>query len=73
MAVGPFLILLNKHIMHDLHFPYPMFLSGLGVLASGAFSNMLVDFGYVAVENELQVKGSNYFYRVLPIAISSAG
>lgn len=73
MAVGPILILLNKHIMHDLKFPYPMFLSGLGVVASGLFANMLVDFGYVAVENESQVKGSYYYYRILPIAISSAG
>ena len=34
MLVGPALILLNKHIMQQLSFPYPMFLSGLGVLTS---------------------------------------
>ena len=34
-VVGPALILLNKFILHSLDFPYPMFLSGLGVLVSG--------------------------------------
>ena len=31
MCVGPALILLNKYILSELNFHYPMFLSGLGV------------------------------------------
>ena len=34
MCVGPGLILLNKYILSELDFHYPMFLSGLGVLVS---------------------------------------
>ena len=31
MILGPALILLNQYILRALKFPYPMFLSGLGV------------------------------------------
>ena len=73
MLIGPLLILLNKYIMHNLSFPYPMFLSGLGVVASGLFANFLVAMGYVNIENHSLVQGKHYYFRILPIAISSAG
>jgi hypothetical protein len=42
MMIGPALILLNKYILSSLDFPYPMFLSGLGVACSGVFAHILV-------------------------------
>ncbi len=48
MLVGPSLIMLNKYIMQDLDFPYPMFLSGLGVLVSGLVSYLLIKFGVIS-------------------------
>ena len=33
MFAGPVLILLNKFILSNLHFPYPMFLSALGAVS----------------------------------------
>ena len=49
MLVGPSLIMLNKYIMQDLNFPYPMFLSGLGVLVSGLVSFLLIKFGVIFI------------------------
>lgn len=45
MLVGPALILLNQYILKSLNFPYPMFLSGLGVAASGFVAQILVKTG----------------------------
>ena len=73
MTVGPMLILLNKYIMHDVGFPYPIFLSGLGVVASGLCAQALVDLGYIAIENEDASKNTHFYSRILPIALSSAG
>ena len=39
MFAGPLLILLNKFILSNLNFPYPMFLSALGVVFSAAGEN----------------------------------
>ena len=45
MIVGPALILMNKYIMQDLNFPYPMFLSWMGIYTSGVFAQLLVRLG----------------------------
>ena len=73
MAVGPSLILLNKHIMNEMDFPFPMFISGIGVLFSGIFANILVSAGFVTLDNKQSMQGVNFYKRVLPIAISAAG
>ncbi len=44
MLVGPSLIMVNQHILKN-GFPYPMFLSGLGVLATGFAARILIFFG----------------------------
>lgn len=73
MVTGPALILLNKYIMQKLDFPYPMFLSGMGVLVSGFFAQILVGCGYVNIEKPEAVTGSLYWKRVLPVGVAYAG
>jgi len=73
MLVGPALILLNKHIMQQLSFPYPMFLSGLGVLTSYLFARALIGLGFATVEKKHEVDGMRFYTRVLPVGIAHAG
>ena len=73
MVTGPALILLNKYIMQSLDFPYPMFLSGMGVLVSGLFAQLLVSTGQTRIERPEAVAGILYWRRVFPIGIAYAG
>jgi hypothetical protein len=71
--MGPALILLNKYIMEQLGFSYPMFLSGIGTVFSGIFANVLVGLGVFKIENPSTTTRIHYYTRILPIALSSAG
>ena len=66
LCIGPGLILLNQHILKALNFPYPMFLSGLGVLASGILAQLVVKLGLVNLERQESVQGNevefNFIY-----------
>jgi len=75
MVIGPALILLNKFILQDLEFPYPMFLSGLGVLVSGLVAQLLVRLGYVQLSPTRReaVEGALWYRRVLPVGLAHAG
>ena len=73
MIVGPALILLNKHILHSLSFPYPMFLSGLGILFSGISAQIIVLFGFVRIQKREAIEGVNWYKRILPIGMCYAG
>jgi Triose-phosphate Transporter family len=73
IIVGPALILLNKYIMQDLNFPYPLCLSGLGILSSAIFARFLVYFNFAAIERREEVEGALYYRRVLPVGIAYAG
>ena len=73
MVIGPALILLNKFILHNLNFQYPMFLSGLGVLVSGIVARMLVGCGYVTLQRKDAVEGLLWYRRVLPVGLAHAG
>lgn len=74
MLVGPSLIMLNKYIMQDLDFPYPMFLSGLGVLVSGLVSYLLIKFGFVTYNRDKfeSIGGRLWYKRVLPVGLAHA-
>lgn len=72
MFVGPALILLNQYILKTLNFPYPMFLSGLGVFSSGLFAQALVRLGHVQVEKPEAVQGILWYKRVLPVGLAQA-
>ena len=73
MFVGPALILLNKYIMQSLSFPYPMFLSGLGVLTSYLFARLLIALDFAQIEKKSEVEGARFYTRVLPVGIAHAG
>jgi drug/metabolite transporter (DMT)-like permease len=70
--IGPALIIINQYILKTLHFPYPMFLSGLGVLFSGVFAKLLVRFQFVKLERLEAIEGSLWYRRVLPVGLSFA-
>ena len=65
MLVGPALILLNQYILKSLNFPYPMFLSGLGVAASGFVAQIMVHTGYVTLQRKDAVEGVQYFLLII--------
>eukprot|EP00606_Chrysophyceae_sp_TOSAG23-5_P001288 GSChrysophyteH2.ASY1.ANO1.890.1 assembled CDS len=73
MVVGPGLILLNKHILTDLNFPYPMFLSGLGVGVSALVARVVVALGFVTLSKKEAVEGPLWYRRVLPVGLAHAG
>ena len=72
MVVGPSIILLNKYILQNLHFPYPIFLSALGVLFSGLFSHVLVRLDIVPLKCADSIQGILWYKRVLPVGFASA-
>ena len=67
MLVGPSLVLVNKYILSDLKFSYPMTVSGIGVLFTGITARLLVYFKFAKLdENNVSViEGSNYLKKVL--------
>ena len=73
MMVGPALILLNKFVMQDMHFPYPLCLSGFGIALSAIFARVLVYFKFACIEKSEEVEGVLYYRRVLPVGIAFAG
>ena len=73
MVVGPALILLNKYVMTELHFPYPLFLSGLGITFSSMVARFIVYLGYVKLERKEEVAGDLFYRRVLPVGVAYAG
>lgn len=73
MMVGPALILLNKFIMQDMQFPYPLCLSGFGIASSALFARVLVFLKFASIERSEEVEGALYYRRVLPVGIAFAG
>ena len=71
MSIGPSLILLNKSIMHDHGFPYPVALSAMGVSASAAASRFAVtmDWGEIRESSREVVRGGAYWRRVVPVRL----
>jgi drug/metabolite transporter (DMT)-like permease len=70
--MGPTIILINQFIMKSLLFPYPIFLSALGVLAAGLIAKALV---IMQVEKEPKsegIEGWLWYTRVLPVGLSFA-
>lgn len=72
MAIGPGLILLNKYILDELSFPFPIFLSGLGVFTSALAARVIIALGYVTVERKEAVVGHLWYRRVLPVGLAHA-
>jgi hypothetical protein len=73
LVSGPSLIFLNKYILSELKFNYPIFLSALGVTFSGLLSHVLVYFNFATLQCADQVKGRFWYTRVLPVGVAYAG
>lgn len=74
MFVGPALMVLNKHIMQDRDFKFPMALSCIGLVASSLVANVAVSSGYACVRPDRRevVSGKNWCRTILPMAIAKA-
>lgn len=72
LFVGLALIILNRYILTTLLFPYPMFLSGLGVLASGICARIIVAVGLVPLQHQEAVAGYLWYQRVMPVGFFQA-
>lgn len=72
MLIGPALIMLNQYILKAMNFPYPMTLSGIGVVASGLFSYVLILTGHVKIQRAEAIEGWLWYKRVLPVGMASA-
>lgn len=70
--VGLALIMLNRYILRTLNFPYPIFLSGLGILLSGVTAQLMVRIGYVTLQRTEAVEGIMWYKRVLPVGFAHA-
>ena len=73
LVVGPTLIMLNRYILKDLKFSYPMSLSGLGLVSSSAISFLLVKvFRIVRLKHSKSVTLKFYMLRIMPIGLFTA-
>lgn len=75
LVTGSGLILLNKHILNELDFPYPLTLSGLGMLATSLMVRCSVDVlgvGKVSSQTLKEFAGEAWYMQVLPIAFAKS-
>ena len=74
MAAGPTLILLNKNIMSDHDFKYPITLSGLGMVAASLVSWSAIRFGGAPCKPEVYelISSKKWFTHCLPVGICKA-
>ncbi|GBF93366.1 drug metabolite transporter superfamily [Raphidocelis subcapitata] len=71
MFFSSFLIMINKHILKDLNFPYPMTVSSMGMFASGLLSWLacrVFDFA----EARAQVSPVFFLSNILPVGLFMA-
>ena len=73
MTVGPSLIVLNKYIMYNLNFPYPIIISNCGMMFSVLFCETGKLLGYVEYPKHKSIMGWNYFKTVMPVGMAQAG
>mmetsp|Transcript_99680 Transcript_99680/g.257756 ORF Transcript_99680/g.257756 Transcript_99680/m.257756 type:complete len:412 (+) Transcript_99680:116-1351(+) len=74
MAVGPALMILNKHIMQDLDFAYPLTLSNLGLLVSSVCIHILARCGCIDIGTACKelMEPQAWFRKALPVGACKA-
>ena len=72
LSIGPSLIIVNRAILKDRAFNYPMAVSGLGLLCSTAVSFTLVHCRCVRREHANAITLKFYVYNLLPIGAALA-
>eukprot|EP00879_Flechtneria_rotunda_P019034 GHRR01019985.1.p1 GENE.GHRR01019985.1~~GHRR01019985.1.p1 ORF type:complete len:189 (+),score=38.90 GHRR01019985.1:336-902(+) len=71
MFVSSLLILLNKHLLKDLKFGYPMTVAGMGMCTSGIFSYILCHVTQT-IEAKAVITRSYWIKRILPVGFFMA-
>lgn len=69
---GPALILTNNKILRQYHFPYPMMLSGLGLIATSMVCFVLVCTGCVKLEHSELITRQFFLRNLMPVGASLA-
>mmetsp|Transcript_26219 Transcript_26219/g.66583 ORF Transcript_26219/g.66583 Transcript_26219/m.66583 type:complete len:342 (-) Transcript_26219:390-1415(-) len=72
LLIGPSLIIINRTLMKERNFNYPMAISGLGLLFSSAVSFFLVHGGCVRRENAAMITRQFCVCNLVPIGASLA-
>jgi len=76
MVVGPALMIVNKRIMDpkgSIVFPYPLFVSSLGLLFTACATIVLRLTGYLELEHEHLMTRKFWILRILPVGVCHAG
>ena len=72
LLIGPTLIVVNRRILKELHFNYPMTLSGLGLLFTSVVCMSVVGLGWVKLEHRERVTLPFACYNLLPVGAAMA-
>ena len=72
MVVGPSLVVLNRHILKEGGFPYPMLLSSLGLCFSALTAHTLAAVGAITVGKQGVVTRRFWLNRVVPVGACHA-
>lgn len=71
-VAGPAIILLNKHILGSLKFPFPYLLTCMGLMCASVASTVLVKLKYVRLTHQNDISPTFYLKRIMPIAACQA-
>ena len=72
LLIGPTLIVVNRRILKELHFSYPMTLSGLGLLFTSVVCMSVVGLGWVKLEHRERVTLPFACYNLMPVGAAMA-
>ena len=72
LFIGPTLIVVNRRILKELHFSYPMTLSGLGLLFTSVVCMSVVGLGWVKLEHRERVTLPFACYNLMPVGAAMA-
>ena len=74
MVCGPALIVINKTILTEHGFPYPLALSALGLVSSAAVARLVVTMGWGEIRETSRraVAGSAFWSKLAPVGASYA-
>jgi len=72
LLIGPTLIVVNRNILKELHFDYPMCLSGLGLLFTSIVCVSAVGLGAVNLEHSQRVTLRFACFNLMPVGAAMA-
>jgi len=75
MIIGPVLVLVNKFLLGQVHFAYPMFLSGLGLAFAGVVAHIALATKYLQLSKECDARIKDvpfWITKVMPVGAMQA-